>query len=195
MKVILNPHAVTAADASEAKPAVEVAALYADTACAEKAGQIYTDFLPSISPGREFNCSWWTFEKLLQPDTFQIAALEGTRADVLVIAAHASQELPALVKAWVDLSAGESRKGDRMLVGLLGGQFAKSRTQELSLDAFLQAIARRAGIRYLPYWFQLADGNAAAASAIREKATGITTALLSQSFPKISDIRDWGINE
>jgi hypothetical protein len=192
MKVILNPHAVPAAPASEAEPAVEIVALYADAACAEKAGQIYADFLPSIAPNREFDCSWWTFDKLLQPDTFQLAALQGSRADVLVLAAHASQELPALVKAWVDLSAGESRKGDRMLVGLLGGQFAKSRTQELSLDAFLQAIARRAGMRYLPYWFQLADNTS---SAAREKATGITTALLSQSFPSISDVRDWGINE
>jgi hypothetical protein len=195
MKVILNPRAVPAAPASEAVPAVEIAALYADAACAEKAGQIYTDFLPSIAPNRGFNCSWWTFDRLMQPDTFQMAALEGSRADVLVLAAHAGQELPALAKAWLDLSAGESRKGDRTLVGLLGGEFAKSRTRELSLDAFLQAIARRAGMRYLPYWFQLADNTSAASSGAREKATGITTALLSQSFPNISDVRDWGINE
>jgi hypothetical protein len=195
MRVIFNPHPLTAGTDSQVSKAVEVVALYADPACAEKAGQTYADFFQVIAPDREVNCSWWTFNQLLQTEIFQLAALEGTRADVLVLAAHASQDLPALVKAWVDLSAGESRKGDRTFIALLGGEYARARTRELSLDAFLQAVARRAGMRYLPYWFQLSDGVTGASAPAREKASGITTAILPQYIPRDTDTREWGINE
>ncbi|GEM_PF-4687204 len=195
MSAVFDSHINSASPVSPGTLTLQVAALYADPAWAEKAGQIYPELLSKAGAVCEVNCTWWCFDHLLEPLEFQKAVLAGSRADVLAVAAQASVEIPALVSGWLDLCTGTPARSDRILVALLGRAPSSPPGIVFALDAALQAIASRAGLRYLPCWLEPPGAMASAGLETEKKPPASHTSLLPEDFFRASDVPDWGINE
>ena len=174
---------------------LRTAALYEDTACAEKAGQIYRELLPRFGDDCDFQCAWWTYDHLDSPETFESAKAEARRADMIVLAAHADHYPPPVVRAWLELAFAETSQRDRALIALLGGVFEREKLEHRPLDDYLNETARRHGIHYLPYWFELGKSPDSGAHPNLERRKAMTTPFPPPRYPLPTDYSDWGLNE
>src|SRR5688572_5543413 len=113
--LLLPPAAEDESDAESVAP-LNIVVMFADTMLAKKSEQIYNELIEQFAPDCVFHASWWRFDRLLQPEFFDAASRVASGADIIIIAAAAEEELPAVVKAWVDFAFAEPAKQERLLI-------------------------------------------------------------------------------
>jgi hypothetical protein len=91
----------------------------------------------------------WGISDLAHPTVFPYAVQVAAEADVLVISLRDAQELPAALSLWIEawLARRVGRAG--ALVALLGVP-AQPNAQSGQAHRFLETVARRAGLDFLP---------------------------------------------
>lgn len=135
----------------ESAPPLNIVVLFADVVMARRSLRIYNDLIDQFAPDCVFNASWWQFDRLQRPEWSEAASHAAAEADIVMVAAHADDALPDVVKAWMHMTLGQSAKPDRLLIGLLGATTTLDRG-ESPVDRYLQTAAQEAGMEYLLHW-------------------------------------------
>jgi hypothetical protein len=85
----------------------------------------------------------WDFSALTDPAFREMAAGEARGADMVIIAVHGQQALPAEVGEWVELWVGENRNSPALVV-LFDVPAAPARGV---ISKYLEGVARKGGMR------------------------------------------------
>ena len=86
----------------EAAPAFNVVIAYEDFETGKNAKKTYDFLVEHLGHECEFNNQMWKFDVLALPKLKEIAARDAAEADIIIIAAHGTCELPSEVKSWID---------------------------------------------------------------------------------------------
>jgi len=179
---------------AEASAPLNIVVVFADTILAKKSAQIYNELIEQFAPDCVFNASWWKFDRLLQPELFEAASRVAGGADIIIIAAHADEDLPDNVRAWIGAAFAEPAKQERLLIGLLGANI-DSRPVDSLANQYLRIAAREAGMEYLHRWIalprQMSNGSL---KNITDRANAVTP-LLVEILSHTTAIPHGGINE
>lgn len=179
---------------TEVATPLNIVVVFADTMLAKKSTQIYNDLIEQFAPDCVFNASWWKFDRLLQPHLFETARHTAAEADIVIVAAHAREDLPEAVKGCIDLSLHKATKQDRLLIALLGVS-TDERPVDSAANQFLRTAAQEAGMEYLQRWValpsQMSDGSL---ENIEHRARAVTP-VLAQILAQAAAVPHGGIND
>jgi hypothetical protein len=81
---------------------IRIITVYESAVGAIRAREVSTLLAHQLAEGRELQSDFWKFDLLRQPDLREQAASEAREADVIMIAAFTTEELPAHVKTWIE---------------------------------------------------------------------------------------------
>ena len=138
--------AATAPDETES--ALNVATVYQDALTRYWATELWDRVGPLIGKGGVCTQSW-KISDLTQALAFSNAVHAASEADVLVIAVRDAGALPLFLHVWIDAWMPRRSGLSGALVALIGVS-AQPNTQSGHAYQYLQAVARRAGLDFLP---------------------------------------------
>jgi hypothetical protein len=95
----------------------------------------------------QFSCHLWKFELLREPRLFNVASRDASRADMVVLAIHQSQELPAEVRRWIERWLPSKQADSCALVVLLGDQ-PEPTVSATTCRATLRQLAEGANLQF-----------------------------------------------
>src|SRR5262245_53661861 len=81
---------------------IRVITVYESAVGAIRAREVSTLLAHQLTEGREIQSDFWKFDLLKQTDLRAQASSEATAADVIIIAASTTEELPMYVKRWIE---------------------------------------------------------------------------------------------
>jgi hypothetical protein len=195
----LNPN--FSASNLEDTASFNVVIAYEDFETGKHAKKTYDFLTEHLSSECVFTSQMWKFDVLGIPKLREIAARDAAAADIVVISCHGSTDLPAEVKAWIELWLAE-RTQPIALVALFDGAAITPATH--AVRDYLNKVAIRGHMEFFAQpdsWpgqtgisrssLQTLAGqtNASAlpiSAMVQTTATGTSTA---SAFPR------WGINE
>jgi len=96
----------------------------------------------------------WLVNELRMPQLRAIAANEAAAADLVIVALHHAQSLPAELKQWLDLWVGLKRRHPIVLLALLDPAY---RGDSSSLRSCLQEASARGKLEFLAHAEELND--------------------------------------
>jgi hypothetical protein len=179
---------------TEVSPPLNIVVVFADTLLAKKSAQIYNELIEQFAPDCVFNASWWKFDRLLQRELFEAASHDAAEADIVIVAAHADEDLPEPVKGWMDMALCKAAKQDRLLIALLGAGTGW-RSADSAANQYLRTAAQEAGMEYLHRWValppQMSNGSL---KDIMNRASAITP-LLAEILSHTAAVPHGGIND
>lgn len=170
-----GPADATASAPSETEQALNVVFIYQDTLTRQWAAELWDRVGKLIDNGGICSKSW-NLSDLEGAFVFAEAVRAAAEADVLVISVCDAGDLPRLLQAWIDgwMPRRAGRAGT--LVALIG---VPTRPDALSGRAheYLETVARRAGLDFLPRERTLAEESLARSTPPQNTpATDLTTA-------------------
>jgi hypothetical protein len=180
----------------ETDPSFNVVAAYEDVESGKHAKETYDFVVASLGPDCRPANRMWKFEVLDIPQLRELAAEDAAMADLIIISCRGQAELPAGVKAWIDLWLAE--KGNVIALAALFGPPTAQATQAPAIRAYLAGVARSGRMQFFAQpdeWpgkrEQQSQFGAHRASALDEEAFSMLPgeAQPERSFPR------WGINE
>jgi len=137
----------------------------------------------------------WKFDLLRVPSLARMSAQDAAEADVIILAAHGDQELPAHITKWLNSWLDKKTERTATLVALLGRNDQDGMGGSPAHD-HLRTSAERAGLAFLSHPFPSLPAHTHAKSPA-ENVVGIV-ADLSPGFeqdPAEASVPRWGINE
>lgn len=166
--------------------------VYEDFAAGRRATDTRNLLMSKLGDEFELRCSMWKFEILRSAKLREMAAVEATEADAIIIAAHGTSPLPDEVTSWVD--AWIPLRGDHpaALIVLLDRAFHRGDLPPAAYD-YLRSVATAAKMDFLPEITAFTRNEPAASSfALQSEASAAPSGV----FPRwtVSE-RHWGINE
>jgi hypothetical protein len=81
---------------------IRIITVYESTVGAIRAREVSTLLAHQLTEGRELQSDFWKFDSLRQTDLRAQASSEARAADVIIIAASTTEELPVYVKRWIE---------------------------------------------------------------------------------------------
>lgn len=88
----------------------------------------------------------WLFSTLRMRELRQIAAEEAASADLIIVSAERSDDLPKEVKDWIELLLHHNLRRPTVLVALMDPDYEGAST---AVQSYLQDAARRGGMEFL----------------------------------------------
>jgi hypothetical protein len=130
------------------KTAWSVVVAYEDTAAREQAVDFCDQLVRRFWARFEFEVSWWSFNLLQAEHVALEAADKAARADLIILSSVRQDDLPAVVKGWIENWL--TRRGDceGILAGLMG-QGTAADGLETHNHYYLRQVAHRGGMDYL----------------------------------------------
>lgn len=116
--------------------------VYEDFACGVRAKKAFDGVVHELGSSFNFNCKLWKFDILCLPELKEIAAEDAADADMVLIAAHSTGELPDAVKNWIDTWVARKRPRQRALVSLLDPQETRSSDRDPACT-YLHQVSER----------------------------------------------------
>jgi len=164
------PSALRAKASQEAEPALKVVTVYQDpltlhwaTALWERVGGLISD---------EAVCrEAWKMSNLTDTSVFREAVRAAAEADVLVISVRDAGKLPVNLYLWIDAWL-PSRIGPAGALVALIGVPPQPTGQSGRAYHYLETVARKAGLDFLPHERKLPDGPLALSGPARNGQTG-----------------------
>jgi hypothetical protein len=157
----------SASDGSDYK--FKIAVVYQDTLAQSWAIQMCRPVSQKFG-GENVQNTWHSVHSLSDPEILVEAAHAALAADVIVVAVHAADELPPELCAWIDVWLPRRLARVGALAALIGvaGELA---SQAIRTQEYLQAVARRGLLDFLPHERELpAETGLAAARPAAEQA-------------------------
>jgi len=130
-----------------------VVVLYANTTARDAAVQLCDNLAKKFGSEMDFEFTWWGFKYLCDEEIGKQAASAALAADLILVAIEREEDLPLEVKAWFEKWLSDRESSEGALVVLQGG--AETKIPAQSRDPYLQLVALRARLDYLP----LSEGN------------------------------------
>lgn len=173
----------------EINSALNVVIVYEDLETGKRAMKTYEYMVQQLGDQCLFANQMWKFDVLAVPKLKEMAAKDAAAADIIIVSAHAGNELPAEVKTWVDLWLSYKTHASA-LVGLFGTESVDNPAR-----TYLADVAKRARMEFFcqpGIWPRAtASHTATRSSDFGEK----TMALLASSTEDVRSFSHWGINE
>jgi hypothetical protein len=126
----------------EANSTLNVVIAYEDLETGKRAMQTYEYMVQQLGDQCPFSSQMWKFDVLALPKLREMAAKEAAAAELIMVSAHEGKQLPAQVKAWMELWLSYKTEATA-LVGLFGNESINS-----PVRAYLAEVARRAKIEF-----------------------------------------------
>jgi hypothetical protein len=196
--VELEPSVLSEADS----PLLKVAVLYEDSATRDHAAFVATHLAARLGGEVKLQTSWWRIHDLCDPRVGWEATEAAVGADVIVFALHAGREIPPEMRNWVESWVDSREHAVGAIAGLIG--ITSSPDNWISpRHQFLQQLAMRAGMDYLPQgYFDPHEASARALADVAERTETVTPILkeiLDQPAHRPGTIYNpashWGLNE
>jgi hypothetical protein len=127
-------------------PTFRVVTVYEDFRTARQAKQAYEFLAANLTHEWQVTSQMWKFDLLRIPELRELAAEDALQADLIIVSCNGDGELPAEVRAWIEMSLG-SRTDAVALVALLDcppGQAERAQATQ----AYLERIAQRAHLEF-----------------------------------------------
>ena len=183
---------------TEAESKCSVIVVYADTAARERALSLCHHLVQQFWTEIDFEFCWWRFRYLEDPDLARAAAQAAAAADMVIVSACASEDLPAHVKGWFSLWPPEVSGREAVLVVLADTHDKK----ELSVSpfvAFAEQAARQARLDcLLPVGAPRRSADSGPLGVMHDRATHVSHVLdeiLHHMGPPPTLPTRWGLNE
>ncbi len=129
----------------EAESKCSVVVLYADTAARERGISLCHHLVREFWAEIDFEFSWWRFRYLADPDLAEAAARAVASADMIILSARASEELPGHVKEWFDRWLPAGKAHDAVLI-VLADTVNQAKLSLSPFAAFAEQVAQRANL-------------------------------------------------
>ncbi len=134
----------TASDlAAKSKPPLNIVIAYADRLTYQIAMSACSRVVRPIRRSFTVHSVWFSFDNLGRAYVLEQAAAAAVKADMIFCSVHASEELPAAVKAWIVRWLPRSGQSDGALVALLKTNGETSRAP-LAAENDLSVVAKAA---------------------------------------------------
>ncbi len=133
---------------SETEPALRVVTLYQDSLTRQWTAELWgrVEKLVGLGGGRHRS---WKIGDLMKPDIFAESVQAAREADVLVVSVRDAGELPMSLYMWVDAWLPNRTGREGALVALIGVP-SQPDAQSGRAHAYLESVARQAGLDFLP---------------------------------------------
>jgi hypothetical protein len=141
--------AVREAPAALGSAAVKVLMMYEDLGSGNRVMRMFDSLLHHCGSEIPFHSDMWKFDTLRCASIARLAAQDACDADVVIISAHGSEDLPEELKAWFHLWIGRRSHHRAALVALL--DHAAGLVPELDpTQCYLQGLARQGCMDFIP---------------------------------------------
>jgi hypothetical protein len=127
-------------------PTFRVVTVYEDFRTARQAKQAYEFLAANLTHEWQVTSQMWKFDLLRIPELRELAAEDALRADLIIVSCNGDRELPADVRAWIEMSLG-SRTDAVALVALLDCPPGQAERAQVT-QAYLERIAQRAHLEF-----------------------------------------------
>ncbi|HLX70077.1 MAG TPA: hypothetical protein VKV04_10670 [Verrucomicrobiae bacterium] len=167
---------------TEGSNALNVVIAYEDLETGKRAMKTYDYLVEHLGDQCLFTNQMWKFDVLAVPKLRDIAAKDAVAADIIIVAAHEGNELPAEVKAWIQQWLSFNTRASA-LVGLFGAESVDTPVRD-----YLASIAKRAKIEFFcqpGLW----PGKS------NKHESNPTLAVLASVMQEDHEVLHWGINE
>lgn len=178
----------------ETFPSFNVVLVYEDFPAGIRATQMVDRLLHDLDPQFAYDSKIWKFDILQIAQLRELAVQDAADADLIIIAAHGTTELPAAVKCWINLWLARAGRSRRALVSLLNSR-AEPSPSAGSIRSYLREIAQKG---QMDFFCQEADWpNEETRSYLARlrrdaaKKPSLAEEILQQTTP----CPRWGINE
>ncbi len=170
------------------------AVLYEDLVTRDRAMEICGRLVHKFWADVEFEFSWWRFDFLNDSALAGDAARLAARSELVLLAAHASRELPTMVTNWIGSWLPIREPGFGVLVAMIGTE--ADQLKGLSpIHVYLREVAQRANMDYLPQVIDASQGQFDASIETLSKRAEQVTSLLDSILHRPPTPLRWGINE
>ena len=175
----------------ETDPTFNVVIAYEDFETGKNAKKTYDFLVEHLGEECVFSNQMWKFDVLSLPKLREMATGDAREADIVIISAHGSNDLPTQVKEWIE----QWLAAKPHAIALVGLFDAESYLQNLS-SAYLADVARRGGMEFFsqPGVWPGGEKGTAAAPAEGDRADR-TISVLAEMVQQDSNSSHWGINE
>jgi hypothetical protein len=175
----------------ESNPALNVVIAYEDLETGKRAMKTYEYMVQQLGSQCIFANQMWKFDVLAVPKLKEIAAKDAAAADIIIVSAHESNELPNAVKAWTELWL-TYKTGASALVGLFDGEAAEN-----PIRTYLAEIARRGKMEFFcqPGAWPGAANTTRSANSFTSPMNEKTFSFLANATVEVPSFSHWGINE
>lgn len=129
--------------AAEAKPPLNIVIAYADRLTYQIAMSACSRVVRRIRRSFTVHSVWVSFDNLGRAYVLEQAAAAAAKADMIFCSVHASEELPAAIKAWIVRWLPRSGQSDGALVALLKTN-GETSSAPLAAENDLSAVAKAA---------------------------------------------------
>ncbi len=176
-------------------PAFSVAVAYQDHECCQHARKTCDFLMENLGTDSRFINQMWRFDALSVPTLREMAARDAASADLILIACDGKQDLPADVKAWIELWIG--KQSTAFAVVALFDHADEGAEQVKIIQEYLAWIARRGEMEFFaePGIWPTDKG------ALQLMRRGARQGFEESVFPiaavpaKNSHVGHWGLNE
>src|SRR5262245_49653703 len=122
--------------------AFNVVIAYEDFETGKNAKKTYDFLVEHLGDECAFNNQMWKFDVLSLPKLREMAIGDATQADIIIISAHGTNDLPSQVKTWIEQSI-TGKPHAIALVGLFDTESCQNHSCE-----YLAEVARRGGMEF-----------------------------------------------
>jgi hypothetical protein len=100
--------------------------------------------------------TWWELDFLSQPRVHAAALGSALTADILIVSLYASERVPFVLSAWLDVLAAQRVQAPGVLVALIGRPQPAAAGPSAVMD-YLRRVAAEANFEFLPEEIPLPD--------------------------------------
>ena len=119
---------------------IQVVIAFEDLAAGKRGKQVY-DYLTHRLTDFEFDHEVWKFSALECPRLLESAARQAAAADIVMLALHGNNELPSVVKDWIELWVGQN--GNPMALVVLFDRECEDAPEMKRTRSYLEQVAAR----------------------------------------------------
>jgi len=178
--------------AAEGRAVFRTLLLYEDYPAARRATETCNLILARLGEEFELRCSMWKFEALRNAKLRDMAAIEATEADVIIVAARGCLALPPEVTAWVDTWLPGQVCHPAALIAVVDSAHQRGSRTAIVSD-YLQRVAANAKMDFLLEVANFESSDVSVTSTPEDAEPSLT---LPGEMPRWEAAdRHWGINE
>jgi hypothetical protein len=197
---LVPPEPACATDASppetlpdSARP-LSVVIAYEDAGTRDRAIDVCQGTIQQQWRGFKLDCTWWKFDLLHHPAVAEAAVEAAAEADLFICSVRAENDLPAVVKAWVERWLPKQTEREGALIVLVEGRDDEPAVRAPAVS-YLQRVASAAKMTFFARFFKRRDEPANFSPETLRQSANVVTDVLSEILSYRGGFPHGGINE